>query len=288
MYFTRLLQVFLSHTLTQCTPHQMLANVRLFSYTDRILWKSAEGMTNNVIPFLYEPCPDFITSDHKPIRGAFAVKLNKAAAEDGTGSNPGNTKALKVIGDLEQQIQILVSDMKCTNLPIMDNELIGGLADPYVKFVSSPKELLYSNNSWPKSSIVTKNLNPVWDESYHLTLDGKGMKDGLAEGSMLMLTVVDYDATSANDVIGTVVLNLNELVSELDLSGRGPSDKVQETSISKPILRNGQEYGMLECKLKTAFLAPKEVKSFLSEAKNVKTATKTSLRSKFLSGLSFS
>lgn len=246
-------------------------------------------MTNNVIPFLYEPCPDFITSDHKPIRGAFAVKLNKAAAEDGTGSNPGNnTKAIKVIGDLEQQIQILVSDMKCTNLPIMDNELIGGLADPYVKFVSSPKELLYSNNSWPKSSIVPKNLNPVWDESYHLTLDGKGMKHGLAEGSMLMLTVVDYDATSANDVIGTVVLNLNELVSDLDMSGRGPSDKVQETSISKPILRNGQEYGMLECKLKTAFLAPKEVKTFLSEAKNVKTATKTSLRSKFLSGLSFS
>ena len=97
---------------------------------------------------------------------------------------------------------------------------------------------------------MTKNLNPVWDESYHLTLDGKGMKHGLAEGSMLMLTVVDYDATSANDVIGTVVLNLNELVSDLDMSGRGPSDKIQETSISKPILRNGQEYGMLECKLK--------------------------------------
>ena len=239
-------------------------------------------MTNNVIPFLYEPCPDFITSDHKPIRGAFAVKLNKNRPP----SKQNMSDSVNEV-DPEQQIQILVSDMKCTNLPIMDNELIGGLSDPYVKFVSSPKELLYSN-SWPKSSIVTKNLNPVWDESYHLTLDGKGMKNGLAEGSMLMLTVVDYDATSANDVIGTVALNLNELVSELDLSGRGPSDKVQETSISKPILRNGQEYGVLECKLKTAFLAPKEIKSFLSEAKNVKTATKTSLRSKFLSGLSFS
>ena len=243
-------------------------------------------MTNNVIPFLYEPCPDFITSDHKPIRGAFAVKLNKNRPSykqnlsDSLVTHDGTA-------DPEQQIQILVSDMKCTNLPIMDNELIGGLADPYVKFVSSPKELLYSN-SWPKSSIVTKNLNPVWDESYHLTLDGKGMKNGLAEGSMLMLTVVDYDATSSNDVIGTVALNLNELVSELDLSGRGPSDKVQETSISKPILRNGQEYGMLECKLKTAFLAPKEIKSFLSEAKNVKTATKMSWKSKiqFFTGLS--
>lgn len=237
-------------------------------------------MTNNVIPFLYEPCPDFITSDHKPIRGAFAVKLNK--------TRPLSKQALfdSVIthngiesDPIEKKIQILVSDMKCTNLPIMDNELIGGLADPYVKFVSSPKELLYSNFTWPKSSTINKTLNPVWKENYHLTMDGKGMKNGLAEGAMLMLTVVDYDATSTNDVIGTVALNLNELVSELDLSGRGPP-KVQETYISKPILRNGQEYGMLECNLKTAFLVPREYKSFLSGAKNVKTATKMSWKSK--------
>jgi len=114
-------------------------------------------------------------------------------------------------------------------------------------------------------------------------MDRKGMRYGrLAEGSMLMLTVMDYDATSGDDVIGSVALNLNELCSELDLSGGGgpSSDKVQETLISRPILRNGQEYGMLECKLKTAFLTPREVKSFLSGAKNVRTATKTSWKSK--------
>mmetsp|Transcript_17416 Transcript_17416/g.25975 ORF Transcript_17416/g.25975 Transcript_17416/m.25975 type:complete len:761 (-) Transcript_17416:8-2290(-) len=249
------------------------------SYTDRILWKSAEGMTNNVIPFLYEPCPDFITSDHKPIRGGFAVKLNKCRPPHN--QNLSNSVITQDGKDhpVEQQIQILVSDMKCTNLPIMDNELIGGLSDPYVKFVSSPKELLYSK-AWPSSSIITKSLNPVWNENYHLTMDGNGMENGLAEGAMFMLTVVDYDATSGDDVIGTVALNLNELVSELDLSGAGSSDEIQETHISRPILRNGQEYGMLECKLKAAFLAPKEVKSFLSGAKHVKTATKTSWKSK--------
>jgi len=249
------------------------------SYTDRILWKSAEGMTNNVIPFLYEPCPDFITSDHKPIRGGFAVKLNKLRPPHNQNLSDSVITQDGKDHPVEQQIQILVSDMKCTNLPIMDNELIGGLSDPYVKFVSSPKELLYSK-AWPSSSIITKSLNPVWNENYHLTMDGKGMQDGLAEGAMFMLTVVDYDATSGDDVIGTVALNLNELCSELDLSGAGSSDEVQETNISKPILRNGQEYGMLECKLKTAFLAPKEVKSFLSGAKHVKTATKTSWKSK--------
>jgi len=48
------------------------------SYTDRILWKSAHGMEDNVVPFLYEPCPDFITSDHKPIRGGYVVKMKNA------------------------------------------------------------------------------------------------------------------------------------------------------------------------------------------------------------------
>ena len=51
--------------------------VKTCSYTDRILWKSAHGMEDNVVPFLYEPCPDFITSDHKPIRGGYKVKMNK-------------------------------------------------------------------------------------------------------------------------------------------------------------------------------------------------------------------
>ena len=201
-----------------------------------------------------------------------------------------------------RQIEVLVSDMKCKNLPVMDNELMGGLSDPYVLFTSSPKEFLYSKASprellyskaWPSSSIITKNLNPVWNEDIHLTMDGKGMRNGcLAEGSMLTLTVMDYDSTSGDDVIGSVALNLNELCSELDFCGNGgPSDsKVQETFISRPILRNGQEYGVLECKVKMAFLTPKEVKLFLAGAKNIRNATKTSLKSKLrqaFSALSF-
>lgn len=46
----------------------------MLSYTDRILWKSADGLADNVEPILYEPCPGFITSDHKPIRGGYLVK----------------------------------------------------------------------------------------------------------------------------------------------------------------------------------------------------------------------
>ena len=54
------------------TPRTVTHN----SYTDRILWKSSDGLGSNVTPLLYEPCPNFITSDHKPIRGAYLLKTN--------------------------------------------------------------------------------------------------------------------------------------------------------------------------------------------------------------------
>lgn len=47
------------------------------SYTDRILWKCANKLDDNIKPFVYEPIDNFSTSDHKPIRGAFEIKLNK-------------------------------------------------------------------------------------------------------------------------------------------------------------------------------------------------------------------
>jgi inositol-1,4,5-trisphosphate 5-phosphatase len=47
------------------------------SYTDRILWKTGNSLEHNIKPLLYEPIDDFESSDHKPIRGAFEIQLNK-------------------------------------------------------------------------------------------------------------------------------------------------------------------------------------------------------------------
>ena len=47
------------------------------SYTDRILWKSGDQLDGRVTPMAYEPIEHFTTSDHKPIRGAFEIQLNK-------------------------------------------------------------------------------------------------------------------------------------------------------------------------------------------------------------------
>ena len=48
------------------------------SYTDRILYKASDQLGDNIKVLTYEPIDDFITSDHKPIRGAFQLQLNES------------------------------------------------------------------------------------------------------------------------------------------------------------------------------------------------------------------
>ena len=48
------------------------------SYTDRILFKKADQLDSALLgPLLYEPVESFTSSDHKPIRSGFAVRLNR-------------------------------------------------------------------------------------------------------------------------------------------------------------------------------------------------------------------
>lgn len=92
-------------------------------------------------------------------------------------------------------------------------------------------------------------------------------------GSMLYMTVMDSDFSMGDDTIGTVALNLNDLCCNLNMTHncKTPSRRrsmskpltVQTTKIRKPILRNGQEFGMLECTITSAYLTAKETTQFL-------------------------
>ena len=210
----------------------------------------------------------------------------------------------------ERRLNLLVSDIECTNLPAMDSAAMGGvsdpndsrstsktlillvshafvssvpkLSDPYVLFASYPKSLLWKNG-WKSTAVIPRNLNPVWKEMIHLEVDGDS-RNSLV-GSMLFMTVMDDDFNGA-DTIGTVALNLKDLCCNLnavDNSNNSPSGRsrresltgglirksaknahwsVQETKISRPILRNGLEFGMLKCTISTAYLTAKESKAF--------------------------
>jgi hypothetical protein len=48
---------------------------RIPSWCDRVLWKSLPGFANMITSTLYEACPHYKTSDHKPVRAGFTVRL---------------------------------------------------------------------------------------------------------------------------------------------------------------------------------------------------------------------
>jgi len=207
------------------------------SYTDRILYASTEGLSNNVKNLAYESCPGFASSDHKPIRGAFSIRLN--------GTPPA-------IGELPmiEPVSLIFRDIKCSNLPPMD---VDGRSDPYIMFVSDPPDLVKDDrhpkeqnksadkSKWPRTAYIAKTLNPSWDEQVKLAV--------LPEvpwqifGAMLWLQVMDYDAASADDTMCSVALNLHNLVSMVD----GKESKT--VHINRPLLKYGQELGVIECSI---------------------------------------
>jgi hypothetical protein len=189
----------------------------------------------------------------------------------------------------ERQVHIVISDIKCTNLPIMDNELVGGLSDPYILFVSSPKELLWQDKAWPSTKVIKHNLNPVWKELIHLKVQHEGWSEGQGiksvdklYGHMLYLVVMDYDPTSGDDIIGAVALNIEDLCSDINFAKPEPEgvkqslrtsrrnsyfdEDIPQRNIVRPILRNGQEYGVLECTIMSDYCAPEESKQLIKRA----------------------
>lgn len=184
--------------------------------------------------------------------------------------------------DGHRQVHMLVSDLKCTNLTAKD--LTVGSSDPYILFVSYPKSILWENG-WPSTNVMKRNLNPVWEQDIHVTLDGKECRDEKGhvsfDGCMLFLTVMDKDFGSTDDLIGTVALGLPSLCSALAaLPEHGPASVVA-SAVSTALLRDGQEHGRLECTVAAAYLTPKEVKAFLGRSRRTVRAKKKKRRNFF-------
>ena len=221
------------------------------SYTDRILFTSAEHLEDKFKPLVYEPCPDFATSDHKPIRGAFEIQLN------GTSSASSSPKAKQQHrkhnnddddeSNLTDPVSLTFRNMKCQDLPPMD---VDGSADPYVMFVCDPVDLVQDDRppkeqklqgtfQWPRTSYLKKTLNPVWEERVKLCIPPQAADR--MNGAMLLVTIMDYDLSSQDDIMSTLALNLQELVALPD----GQESKTVQ--INRPLLKYGKEQGMIQC-----------------------------------------
>jgi len=224
------------------------------SYTDRILWKTAKGFEDNIETVAYHPCPRFITSDHKPIRGAFNLKpamvyVNprrsfKASSKNSSAMSRRDVFRRGKFG--KSSVTIRLSDMKAQDLPAMDPN---GKADPYVLLILNPKELYekpratargFFKKVWPRSKTINFNRNPDWgEEALELVMDKKTPEE--LYGAMLLITVIDFDLASEDDLIGTIQINLAELL--------GPVVKKHSFHLKETLVKNGKERGTFECTL---------------------------------------
>jgi hypothetical protein len=201
------------------------------SFTDRILFKSAEGLSDNLKPLAYEACANFITSDHKPIRGAFSMKPNYDMTD------------LRLIGDLE----IVFRKLRCSNLPAGDSD---GKSDPYVMFLWDSVDLHTDNNafmdklrelwighSWPRTKYISKTLNPYWKgERVRL----RASDTSIGHGAMLFIAVIDYDVVGTDDLLGGMALNV------LDLVKMSPGETTKTLRIDRDLTNNGKLAGRIK------------------------------------------
>jgi len=210
------------------------------SYTDRILYRSANK--DYLKPLAYEPCPGFCTSDHKPIRGAYAITPNKAAnamvpKEDQT---PGSYK-------------IKFHSMSCSDLPALD---VTGTSDPYILLTwdyidvlpTGPKQegvimkwTSPGSRQWPKTQFLSRTLNPEFKgEELEISINSPVPAEGL-----LYVTVMDYDLHSQDDLMCTLPMTFCDLVAHLKTDESSTQVELQD----RPLLRNGKYYGKVSLTL---------------------------------------
>lgn len=234
------------------------------SYTDRILFKTADQLDGGVDTFLYEPVPRFITSDHKPVRGAFEVKLNEKIELPARYGAPN------------LDLHILVSSLECMiNAPEYRKTRTSGdekkSPNPFVSFVSTPADAIklskkkrgkmkklaksttktlgygttFSKSAWPSTPTLEDSFEAKWEED--LTFSIRTHRDDGSEidlsGSMLHISCFD-ERSSDNKLIGAFTLNLARLVAvSRGIETNGSSSSRTVTSLSSNGDADGQKVG---------------------------------------------
>mmetsp|Transcript_7830 Transcript_7830/g.11982 ORF Transcript_7830/g.11982 Transcript_7830/m.11982 type:complete len:711 (+) Transcript_7830:138-2270(+) len=237
------------------------------SYTDRILWKGMHDMGSYVKPLAYEPILDFSTSDHKPLRGAFEIKLNNDIKVRNHAPRERNSMIHwhdnKSYYEREvpsnANLHLFISDLEC-NL----KEKKGSTPDPFIVFVSNPRELIHLKpNRWqafasnvrkearvglginsrrkvllhgtgfPRTKCVHSTYQPQWDGETHLVIkmEEQGNQIDLS-GAMLFFVVMDQSLSIENKIIGTFSLNLANLSMAI------PSQLGDESDTNQPARLN--------------------------------------------------
>lgn len=187
------------------------------SYSDRILVRSAPNLSTNLKALSYKPCGDFMTSSHKPVRGAFSLVPNRMISPSTVG-----------------KFRIIIKDVECSDIRLPNavgspsvrkrssfgSSIVSPSADPYVMFLWDGilmKEVGKLQWPWqsPKTWAVTKHksktLNPKWND---LNMSLVSSTPTVNYEAMLYACIFDKEVTGKDDVfLGAVAFSIQEILS---------------------------------------------------------------------------
>ena len=219
------------------------------SYCDRVLWKAGPDLDKSICPIVYEPIPDYSTSDHKPVRAAFTIELNRPfrirPVRGRVGAAANRIKKSFRIGDhrataaSENEAENERVEFFLSNISVDLYNKEGIPPNPYVAVVSYPEEALLMTtskwrfrprlrrrvergkrriNGWPSTSRKFSTFSPSWvgeeEIKYKISLHHPDGSPVDLTGAMLHLVVADYNPAMEDSVIGSVRLNLPSILSK--------------------------------------------------------------------------
>ena len=231
-------------------PGYIYIDKRRPSYTDRILWKANNGLSDKVLPLLYEPCDDFSSSDHKPVRAAFSVTLNETyklrprmtRTESAVRLSPAKNKKIQSKpGKAHERLHLFVSDIRCDITPIKESA-----PQTYICLQVTPEDVLRkkegwmehfrkrlkfgkfagrapkregakrkTRSGWPRSTSRKETWQPDWgEEDIHCVVKTHHSNGEPYDLTGAQLQIVVFSVATAGDdtPIGTFTFNLVDLL----------------------------------------------------------------------------
>lgn len=218
---------------------------RVPSWCDRVLTKSLPGFNSLLRPTIYDACPDYKTSDHKPVRAGYTLQFPHALP-------PPAERTVEIRLTFAGLGAEIVRDQKRDRFDT---------PDPYLTFFSDPLDLaLYTaantaggkgkaksakttssfggGSGQVRTATIKNNYTPNWDSvhSEFAVAVRVGSVDDLA-GCHLHVVCRDEDMVGADDPLGSHTISLGDV--------HAASTRGAPFAMKAPLLLNGLESGSI-------------------------------------------
>jgi len=216
------------------------------SYTDRILYKANHNMSEMITLQSYGPIDHFTTSDHKPIRGAYEIQLNKRLKSRPLLTNGSSSfiRDIKTVGirksivdfsakvkARQEHLHFSFSSIGCeiSQDPLSNSSYT---PSPYVTFVPTPSDAIEAEDTattwkswcgnndamapltmkWPQTQAISNTLHPQWENYINLEIRTHFKWGTPVDLTGAMLHILVHDAKDNNNLIGSCCFCLASLI----------------------------------------------------------------------------